>query len=188
IIASMVEKKGMDPSLLKSALQRIEEIVDDLRVQSDTLDSLFNSHDLFRVDLALKQVVSEKLVEHPLRMISAQKVTRCFAAGSESQFKRVVSNLLNNAIEASHEDQPINIDLKCDGGRIILRVRDRGCGIPEEHKARLFTKGFTLGKASGSGLGLYHARRVVSAMGGGIELSPAEGGGTEVTLALRSAH
>jgi len=97
------------------------------------------------------------------------------------EFQQVLTNLVQNAIEASPDE----------GGRVVVRgggddrwlelsVRDNGAGIPVEVLPRLFTPFMTTkGPGKGIGLGLTIVRRVVQSMGGTIQAQNPPGGGAE---------
>ncbi|MBI4668495.1 MAG: HAMP domain-containing histidine kinase, partial [Elusimicrobia bacterium] len=94
-----------------------------------------------------------------------------FAKIQPTEFKRVLSNLINNAVEALGEKGIVTVSLACDAGQILLKVQDNGPGIPKEILAKLGQRGETHGKAGGSGLGLYHARTSLESWGGSLEIA-----------------
>ena len=79
-----------------------------------------------------------------------------------SQMLRVITNLLQNAIEAIPEDRRGNIEVALikEGKDIILSCKDNGTGISEEMKERLFKPYFTT-KSSGTGLGLAMTKKII---------------------------
>jgi signal transduction histidine kinase len=89
--------------------------------------------------------------------------------------RRVLQNLVSNAVEAMPEGGELCVDVERAGGRVRLEVRDTGVGVPDEVRPRLFEPYFTT-RSSGTGLGLAIARRVIEEAGGTIELVPAEPG------------
>ncbi|MDD5655972.1 MAG: HAMP domain-containing sensor histidine kinase [Elusimicrobia bacterium] len=111
-----------------------------------------------------------------------------FARIQPAEFKRVLSNLVNNGVEALAGDGTVTISLAPEEGRVCLRVRDNGQGMPPEILARIGARGGTYGKAGGSGLGLYHARANVESWGGGLDISSQVGTGTTVTIKLPLAQ
>jgi signal transduction histidine kinase len=110
-----------------------------------------------------------------------------FARVDAGNFKRVLSNLVNNAIEALPGPGLVRVRIRGDEQNVFISVRDNGIGIPAEKLARVTERGFSFGKENGSGLGLHHARNTVEAWGGGLELSSVEGEGTTVTIRLPRA-
>ncbi len=101
--------------------------------------------------------------------------------------RRVLQNLVSNAIEAMPHGGELTLDVRRQGTRVAVDVRDSGAGLPEEVRARLFEPYFTT-RTSGTGLGLAIAKRVIEEAGGTIELSPRQPGpGTVARFELPSA-
>ncbi|WP_415062660.1 sensor histidine kinase [Bdellovibrio sp.] len=95
---------------------------------------------------------------------------------------RVISNILNNAIEASWKSQKtISLGIS-DYDCVTLSVQDGGVGIAADVLHRLGEKGVTHGKQSGKGLGLYHAKSCLSQWGGTLSIDSRQGDGTTITL------
>ncbi|MCC7142573.1 MAG: PAS domain S-box protein [Candidatus Eisenbacteria bacterium] len=105
----------------------------------------------------------------------------------EGWTRRILVNLLRNAIDASPEGGEIEIQLISAGERVVLIIRDHGPGIPEEFRSKVFEPFFTSKhrrEARGMGLGLSISRSLVDAMDGTLSLDPAPGGGTCATVNL----
>jgi signal transduction histidine kinase len=117
--------------------------------------------------------------------------------------RSAIENLLRNADESyeSLPDRERSIELELSRGsgraaglgpsrtagresrRAVIAVRDRGVGIPEAARNRVFDPFYT-DKVQGSGIGLPLARRFIEAAGGSLTLSPRPGGGTEARIVL----
>ncbi len=97
-------------------------------------------------------------------------------AGDESKLKRVIMNLVSNAIEAllDHKiiDPRIDISAKAnkDLREVIITVRDNGLGIPPDIIKTLFDPFVTKKKANGTGLGLAIVKQYITAHGGQIKV------------------
>ena len=89
------------------------------------------------------------------------------------RIREVVINLLDNAVAAG---PPVVITVRSERGRLILEVADRGPGVPEDDRDKIFEPFFT-GKTQGTGLGLAVVRRVVELHHGTIAVYPNPGGG-----------
>jgi two-component system, NtrC family, sensor histidine kinase HydH len=89
------------------------------------------------------------------------------------RIRQVVSNLLDNAVAAG---PPVRVAVRAGKGHLILEVADRGPGVAEGDRERIFEPFFT-GKTQGTGLGLAICRRVVELHGGTIAVYPNPGGG-----------
>lgn len=97
----------------------------------------------------------------------------------------VIMNLVANAIDAVAASDMIEVETGLEVGSIRIRIRDTGCGIPEELLGRIFDPFFTTKPwEQGSGLGLAISRRIVEAHGGTITIESRVGRGTTVTVLL----
>lgn len=110
-----------------------------------------------------------------------------FACIQPAEFKRVLSNLINNGVEAISETGEVEISLAKDGDEVVLQVKDNGKGIPLEILPKIMQKGVTFEKTGGLGLGLYHAKSSIESWGGRIEISSEVGKGTVATIRLPKA-
>jgi PAS domain S-box-containing protein len=102
---------------------------------------------------------------------------------------QVISNLLANAFKYA-AGSPVDVGLVRDGDHAVLRVEDRGPGIPPAELERIFgrfERASSMRNYGGIGLGLYVAREIVIAHDGKISATNREGGGArlEVQLPIR---
>ncbi len=109
--------------------------------------------------------------------------------GDLEKLRRVLINLINNALDAFEEkgtEQPcleISIGENLAGTDIWLRLRDNGAGIDPEIIHKIFNPFYT-SKEDGTGLGLALSRKIIDAHGGSIEVASMPGQGTEFVLAF----
>jgi len=89
------------------------------------------------------------------------------------RIREVVINLIDNAIAAG---PPVAVTVRRDRGQLIIEVADRGSGVPEDDRDKIFEPFFT-GKTQGTGLGLAIVRRVVELHHGTIAVHTNPGGG-----------
>jgi two-component system, OmpR family, sensor histidine kinase KdpD len=104
--------------------------------------------------------------------------------------ERVIVNLTENALRYSPPDSPPLLTASALGDRVELRVVDRGPGIPEEDRERMFVPFQRLGdtdNTTGVGLGLALSRGLTEAMGGTLVADDTPGGGLTMTIALPAA-
>ncbi|HVD43394.1 MAG TPA: ATP-binding protein [Gaiellaceae bacterium] len=101
--------------------------------------------------------------------------------------ERVLVNLLENALKFSSPTDPVEVSAAAEPGRIVVRVRDRGSGVAEADRERIFDA-FERGNGvgGGTGLGLAIARGFAEANGGRVWVEPAAAtsGGSTFVLAL----
>lgn len=92
--------------------------------------------------------------------------------------RMAVGNLLENAVEHG-EGRPVELSGDTSSGRLRVRVRDRGPGISEGNRARVFERFFTTRRDSGgTGLGLSIVRAVAESCGGSVDFETGPGGTT----------
>ncbi|MCM1991723.1 sensor histidine kinase [Oceanirhabdus seepicola] len=99
-----------------------------------------------------------------------------YALANEEAMDRILNNLLSNVIKYGYEGKCLGIDLSCGEEAVYIDIWDRGRGIDEIHKDRIFERLYTLEDSrnkefQGSGLGLTITKRLVEKMNGEITLS-----------------
>ena len=101
------------------------------------------------------------------------------------QMRRVLINLLKNAEQSIPEGRQgvIRITVRKKEGKVEIRIRDNGQGIPENLREKIFQPNFTT-KSSGMGLGLAICKRIIESMGGEIGFVSEVGVGTEFFIIL----
>jgi len=139
-------------------------------------------------DVGVLLVEIGRFVERELSAASCTLTVRCESglppvALDESQFRQALLNLIRNAREAMPEGGPVALVARSLDGGVEVRVEDRGRGIPESTRARLFEL-FYSSKERGTGLGLSLTQQIVVAHRGRIRCEDAEGGGTAFTVWL----
>jgi two-component system sensor histidine kinase PilS (NtrC family) len=144
-----------------------------------------------RLDVAATMAEMLRVFENDKRLGGAAVELRAPEGAVEvdadpGQLRQVVWNLLRNAAEAA-PGQPITVEVRGDERFASLTVRDRGPGIPAEHRARMFEPFFST-KDGGTGLGLATVHRIVEEHKGAVEIESPPGGGAAVTVRLPRAR
>ncbi len=109
------------------------------------------------------------------------------ALADPALLERVVVNLLTNAIRYSPDGAPPTVTASALGDRVELRVIDRGPGIPEADRDRMFAPFVRLdghANPAGAGLGLALSRGLTEAMQGTLTPEDTPGGGLTMTISL----
>ncbi len=104
--------------------------------------------------------------------------------------ERGVANIVENAVKYSPPGQPVLVAASALGNRVEVRVADRGPGVPDSAKDRIFEPFQRYGDAprgAGVGLGLAVARGFAEAMGGTLTAEDTPGGGMTMALTLSTA-
>jgi two-component system sensor histidine kinase KdpD len=107
--------------------------------------------------------------------------------------ERVIANLVDNAITHGQSECPVHVEAGPAAGRVLIRVVDRGKGIPLDERERSFRPFQRLDdtkprRGAGVGLGLAVARGFTRAMGGDLTIEDTPGGGTTVVIELDAAR
>ncbi|NET31138.1 MAG: HAMP domain-containing histidine kinase [Cyanothece sp. SIO1E1] len=106
-----------------------------------------------------------------------------------NRLKQVLINLLDNAVKYSDPTQPVIIKIAQEGGFTMIKVCDRGRGIPLRHQACIFEPFYRVDEdrsraTGGTGLGLSLVKTLVEGMGGSVKLHSQPGEGSVFTIAL----
>lgn len=116
--------------------------------------------------------------------IDVEDVAVCYDA---SLLELIWNNLLSNAIKFTERGGAISLTAQTQGDTVCVTVRDTGCGISPDIKARIFEKfyqGDTSHASEGNGLGLALVKKVIQIVGGEITVDSTPGAGTAFTVKL----
>ena len=121
--------------------------------------------------------------------VRAQIAPAIHLDGDPIMLRRVLLNLVDNAVKFNRPRGELSLRLRAVGDEAVLTVANSGPGIPPERQAALFERFFRIGSdrnrdTGGSGLGLSLCREIVSAHGGRIELARSDADWTEFTVNL----
>jgi two-component system sensor histidine kinase KdpD len=102
--------------------------------------------------------------------------------------EQALFNILENAARFSPPGEAVRVLVRVAGDRLFLDVIDRGPGIPEDERARIFDMFYSVARGDrapqGTGLGLAICRGMIGAHGGSVEALPGEGVGTTIRISL----
>ncbi|MHC4321641.1 MAG: sensor histidine kinase [Planctomycetota bacterium] len=100
-----------------------------------------------------------------------------------SHIERALTNLINNAIEASLTGKMVVVRTEKDKGNVNIRIRDYGEGMDKETLENIFIPFYTR-KRSGTGLGMAIAKKIIEGHQGSIHIDSREHAGTEIIIEL----
>lgn len=181
LIYSLADRLGQDEmDLAQIALTRIK----------DKFKLIKNKNQKEWVDIVklLEEVIAEKQVLFLGRKINLNLqlnqtfFTKLFLEPIE--FKRIISNLIENSREAMPKGGNIVVRLKVQSGFLHIQVRDDGEGMEPDTLRLVKHSGGTYHKKDGSGHGLQHAKQKLHEWGGQLEIDSLQGIGSIVTLKL----
>ncbi|MGE4233071.1 MAG: sensor histidine kinase [Bacteriovoracia bacterium] len=175
---------------LRASASRIQKIADDLitkyREPGETRPGFTLAASLIDSILLEKNVILRNSPDIQLRQNISDEAVCLGVAGSDSDLLRVLSNLINNSIEATKgkDRGVIWIRLAREGEFLKFIVKDNGKGMTDEVLKRIRTQGGTYGKVSGSGIGLQHAKNFITSSGGQLSIDSKVDEGTTVAFTL----
>lgn len=170
------------------SIERINDILSTLSTSERLSNKQITSPDA--TDILLKKIIAEKRLEFN----TDKKVTinlehslpyGIFNSIKKSEFYRIISNLINNSIQAKRDENSnliVDIDAQLKGNLIIITIIDNGKGIAAENLEKIFEFGTSIGKENGEGIGLSYAREVVEKHQGKISIESNMNQGTMVTI------
>lgn len=130
------------------------------------------------VDMELAQIVTEAILrledqaENKNLTVISEVLETCSVLADQDQVRRVLVNLIHNAIKWSPADKAIRILAEQADDEVIVSVLDEGPGVPDEQTERIFERFYQVDPSrsagDGTGLGLAICRHIVEAHGGRI--------------------
>lgn len=135
----------------------------------------------------IQQIIDEKKLVHgntEINFVCHADGDDIFTDLSAADLQRMISNLLNNAIEASTNRRgAITLEVNFFPTFVEVVIIDQGKGIPAKVLSKLGSEGFSFDK-NGSGLGLFHAKKTLSSIGGKFSIYSTVRVGTKVKLRI----
>lgn len=104
-----------------------------------------------------------------------------------NQLHRALAILVDNALKYSDEGSPVDLGLSLQDGRVVISVRDRGCGILESEIPHIFNRFYRAqgsSRADGTGLGLALAHEITDHLGGEIQVQSRPDAGSIFSVLL----
>src|SRR5271156_5994908 len=192
---SLVQQMGEDPTSHENVeyakvaldeLARVERSVSHLLKYAKEEDYKFENVNLAWVlDGALTQMRSK--LETNSVAVSRAYLSGPTVRADADKLRQVFSNIIDNAIDAMESttgERRLEFAIQNNGaGMAAVRIRDNGCGIPDDKIAKIFNPFYT-SKTNGTGLGLGVAKKVIDSHRGTIEVHSQVGQGTEFVLAI----
>lgn len=191
-LSSVPEKKRIE---IRNAIQRVNDIANNLLSQykqdknTATNEISFHPEPLI---ILLESILSEKRVElsHSSIQIELEKCAEAdtfFVKVDIAGFKRALSNIINNSIEAIKENGIITVKVSNNSRQIVISIMDNGCGIPKQLLPLVFEPGVSFGKAQGSGLGLPYIINKIYSWNGNYTITSEVNEGTIFEIILPRA-
>ena len=189
---------------VKLTMECLKESSEAYDFQSEALSGLKRMSAIVKDLLTFSRNIALEVEEESLQALIREAATQAERSAPEKRVRitydlalpdtkvprgmfQVFANLLKNAVDAVETDGTVEIRAGARDGEIFVSVKDDGCGIPPDAKARVFEPFVTTKEVGkGTGLGLSIVSRIMQRFGGGVTLDSVEGKGSEVTVYLPS--
>jgi signal transduction histidine kinase len=176
-------------ALIRLAAKRVQDILINLKTNECTSPSVLEPISYATLLHSLKPLLAETKINHTSKDIdfkirSMQCAPQYRVNLNLSDFTRVISNLLNNAVQAIHQQGEVSLTLKLHGNQLQILVEDNGKGIPRRLIKKVTKNGFSYKNKKGKGLGLHHAKNVVEEIGGEFSITSEFNIGTCILIEL----
>jgi len=177
---------------IETEARRMSELINNLLLiskleagSSTTIEhSDFNFNDVVQEAIdSVSPVKDNKTIEVELNSVDMT------VYANKQQLYEMCVNLIENAVKYNKPDGRVTVGLTTKKGYAILKIRDTGIGIPNEHQARIFERFFRVDygrdkKVGGSGLGLSIVKHIVNIYNGEINLKSRKDVGTTIEIRL----
>jgi len=119
------------------------------------------------------------------RPVSVEGEALC-AVADPTLVRRILTNLLSNAVKYSDDGSPITVRMSARGDDALVEVQDRGTGLAETERRRVFDPFWRAesARSRGTGLGLALVREYVQLMGGTVDVESTVGEGSTFSFSL----
>ncbi len=177
---------------LVAEIDRLSELIRDLRLlalaDAGRLIDTTQPVDLMKVTNECAEIARAMAEEKQIE-VGTQLTGRAVVTGSALHLRRLILNLVQNAIRYSPRDSAIFLEVRPSDHEAVLTVRDQGCGIASEDLPHIFEPFYRADPAraretGGTGLGLAIAEQIVRAHGGRIQVVSRPGNGSTFAIYL----
>jgi len=142
-----------------------------------------------RLDQLVGEVVDDARFEHPTSRVELTTSGPIEVRGDADGLKSAIENVVRNALIYGDPAQPVQVEATSSADEAVVRVLDRGPGVPDSELSRIFEPFYRTDKSrdhqkGGQGIGLAITTRVTELHGGSVTARNRNGGGLEIDLKL----
>jgi signal transduction histidine kinase len=170
---------------IRNAVRRmthlIENLIDSMRVIDGDVKLYFHPSNIDIAALLREVCQLQREIAPQSQILEEYRPPVSALVGDASLLFQVFCNLLSNSIKYSPDGGLINVRLEAEDSGLVILVQDRGIGIPDADRPRLFERyhrGSNADCIVGTGLGLYFVKTVIELHGGQVTAESREGGGS----------
>ncbi len=190
-VQRLEERLATDPDaamqILADSLEIIKQEIENLRLLAQDFSNFAKiskaQKEVFDPALSITELCRSYTQDYNIEfdLLSDQKISF-----DKTHFYQIITNILQNAMDASNADQPITISLTRDKNYLVISIKDKGQGIDNEDLHRIFEPYFSR-KNKGTGLGLALVKKLCEANSSIIRVKSKPGEGSEFTIIIEAA-
>ena len=184
------EKLAEHSIRINQSVSNLNELIDEILTISATINRKIKV-ELEKVNFAswIDQIIQEcnPILKPGQTIIQKAMIDTAVLAIDKKLMRRIIINLLNNAIKYSNENSPIIIKSKPRGKQLVMSVTDEGIGIDKEDIPFIFDSFYRSGKVKktkGTGLGLSIVQKTIEFLNGKITVESELGHGSKFTISV----
>ncbi len=180
--ASIIRKEG------NRLLDLIDSIIKLSKIEEGSYEEDFELVDIYKLGKETMEKLSFIAGEKRIKLNFSGEST--IVKGNKNMLAELIYNLVDNGIKYSSFGGRVDLEVRTSDGWSIIKVLDRGIGIADSEKHRIFERFYIIDKSrskntQSTGLGLAIVKHIVEQHKGKIELKSKEKKGTEITVKIR---
>lgn len=200
VINSIVLKNDYLPKdekiVFNNATQLINEIADNILVQykSELITAENNNiTSIQRVSTLLDEIILEKKTQYNqypivINYINPSDNNNVCAQVSASDFKRVISNIINNAVESISNTGEVKVEMTASSEEAIITISDNGIGMDQNLIQMILNGEAITCKKEGTGIGCSSALKIIKSWNGQLKINSMPSIGTDVCITIPRLH
>jgi len=167
----------------QTLLRLINELLDYEKILSGTLVIETNAHDICALTSRTVKDLQGYAQNQSVNFVFEEQTDPIYADIEEHRFEQILNNLLSNAAKFSDPDSDVEIFITQNNEAVYVNVKDRGPGIPDDFKEKIFEQFTQIDSSStrkynGTGLGLTISKALTERMGGTLDFESEVGVGS----------
>lgn len=173
---------------IENEARRLMELIEDIIELSQLDEGVELPRESFELAELVRYAAEQLMDSADERNIKIElELESCLVEGVPGLAQEIAANLIENAIKYNVEGGRVNVTLKSEEERAVLKVSDTGIGISEEDKERVFERFYRVDKShskktEGTGLGLSIVKHAAACLNAEVKLESELGKGTEITV------
>ncbi|MCK9557070.1 MAG: HAMP domain-containing sensor histidine kinase [Candidatus Cloacimonetes bacterium] len=188
VVQRLEERFQSDPDSVKDLLPEtisiISQEIENLRLLAQDFSSYAKAsqpdREQFNPALVIREIVKSYCQNYSIELNLNDNLSITF---DKTHFYQVITNILQNAIDASEDGKPISINLHGEHSYVVLSIKDEGSGIDPADLSRIFEPYFSK-KTKGTGLGLALVKKLCEANSAILRVKSKKGEGSEFTIII----